>query len=325
MDVTVAIITYNHANYIAQAIESVLPQEVDFEYELLIGDDGSDDGTSDIVREYESRYPDKIRAFYHDRSKVIYVKGRPTAKYNYLNNLRHARGKYVALLDGDDYWTSNNKLQVQRDILEQDRQCSICFHPVEIVASDGTHLNIAYPPRKKSFYDIYDLIPDNFVHTSSVVFRHDREFVFPDWFYQISFGDWAQHLMRATGGNLAYVDEVMSAYRIHGQGRWSNYKSVQKIRESIEVLEFFNQHTNKLHDDQIQTAIQRMDFNLILKYLDAGEHDNARKHLKKLTEQLGNKRRISTLDYLYIRLCTYFPLVNRLLTGPLKASRKFIT
>ena len=98
MKASVSLITYNQAAFIAQAIESVLEQQTTFDFELLIGEDDSSDGTRDIVRQYQARYPGRIRLFLNDRKNVVYVNGKPTGLWNFANNIRNTRGEYVALL-----------------------------------------------------------------------------------------------------------------------------------------------------------------------------------------------------------------------------------
>ena len=116
--ISVCITTYNHEKFISQALDSVLMQKTDFDFEVLVGEDDSPDNTRDIVKKYARRYPDKLRLFLNDRKNVIYINGRPTGRWNFINNIRHAKGEYIALLDGDDCWTDPNKLQVQVDFLE---------------------------------------------------------------------------------------------------------------------------------------------------------------------------------------------------------------
>jgi glycosyltransferase involved in cell wall biosynthesis len=116
--VSVNIITYNHEPYIVQAIEGALMQKTNFPYEVLIGEDDSSDGTREICKEYAAKYPDKIRLFLNDRKNVIYINGQPTGRWNFINLLKKAKGKYIAICEGDDYWTDPYKLQKQVDFLE---------------------------------------------------------------------------------------------------------------------------------------------------------------------------------------------------------------
>lgn len=129
--VSVSIITYNHVNYIAQAIESVLKQQVDFTYEIIIGDDYSTDGTQKILQHYQKKYPDIIQLVLHPKR----YEGVP-GRLNNITNLYSCRGQYVALLDGDDYWISENKLQTQVDFLDQNPDYTLAFHEIKVVSEE---------------------------------------------------------------------------------------------------------------------------------------------------------------------------------------------
>ena len=123
--VSICCITFNHRHYIGRAIEGFLKQETDFQYEVIIHDDASTDGTSEIVSQYSERFSDKI--FPIIQSENQYSKGiRIGAKYNYPR----VRGKYVALCEGDDYWTDPKKLQWQVDYLERNPAIAMCTHEV---------------------------------------------------------------------------------------------------------------------------------------------------------------------------------------------------
>ena len=120
LELVVLICTYNHKNSIAKAIESVLAQKTNFKFQAWILDDCSTDGTSDIVREYANKYPEIIVPFINEVNK--------SASKNTFEALKKMNAKYFATLDGDDYWTDENKLQIQVDILENNPDCSFCAH-----------------------------------------------------------------------------------------------------------------------------------------------------------------------------------------------------
>jgi glycosyltransferase involved in cell wall biosynthesis len=238
MKVTVSLITYNHAPFIAQAIESVLAQQASFDFELLIGEDDSTDGTRQIVSQYQAQYPDRIRLLLNERKKVVYVNGKATGKWNFTNNIRNSRGEYIALLDGDDYWTSAFKLQKQVDFLDRNRDCALCFHNVRILdeadpeCQEPRH---AQPMRAK--YGIEDLLRGNFMHTCSVMFRSRLFEDFPPWFFKCTLGDWPLHILNAQHGSIGYLDEVMAVYRRHGKGVWSRQSRVQVLANSIQCAD----------------------------------------------------------------------------------------
>lgn len=236
MKASVSIITYNHAPFIAQAIESVLAQRTDFEFEVLIGEDDSSDDTREIVRGYQAKYPDRIRLFLNDRKNVVYVNGKPTGLWNFANNLRHTRGEYVALLDGDDYWTSPLKLQKQVDFLEQNRDCALCFHNVRLLdESEPTRLELHHAEPMRDRYELADLLKGNFMHTCSVVFRSGLFGDLPPWFFKCPLGDWPLHVLNAQHGRIGYLDQVMGVYRRHAQGAWSPQTQVQNLAQSIQA------------------------------------------------------------------------------------------
>ena len=223
MKVSVSIITYNNEKYIAQAVDSVLMQEADFDYEILIGEDDSQDNTRAIVKEYAEHFPDKIRLFLNDRKNVIYVDGRPTGRWNFVNNWNHARGEYIAALDGDDYWTSPHKLQKQVDFLEAHPECAVCFHNVVVCYEDGgpgPHLSLeASPGEITTLADV--LAARYFVPTCSVMYRGGLVGRPPDWYYDLPFGDWPLLVLHALHGDVGYIEEPMGTYRVHGGGMWS--------------------------------------------------------------------------------------------------------
>ena len=125
--VSVIIITYNHKLYIKQCLDSILMQQTQFDFEIVLGDDESTDGTRDICIEYAERYPEKIRLFLHHRENNITVHGNPTGRFNYLYNFNQSRGKYIAVCEGDDYWTDPFKLQKQVDFLESHPNYTFCW------------------------------------------------------------------------------------------------------------------------------------------------------------------------------------------------------
>ena len=216
--VSVCIQTYNHAPYIAQALDSVLMQETDFEVEIIVGEDESQDGTREICIEYERRHPDRIRLFLRSREDVIYIDGRPTGRYNFMQNLKAAQGRYIALLDGDDYWSDPHKLQKQADFLDAHPDYAICFHSVRLINEKTGLVHVMRPPGVKSTYHFEELLRGNFIYAPSVMLRNWDLVDLPDWFRDFPVGDWPLYLLTAQRGKIGYLDEVMAVYRDHGRG-----------------------------------------------------------------------------------------------------------
>src|SRR3954451_21269603 len=126
--VSVCIITYNHKDYISQCLDSILMQQTNFPFEIIVGEDESSDGTREICKKFAENYPHKIRLFLRSRKDVIYYNGSATGRYNFVENLKAARGKYVAICEGDDHWIDPLKLQKQFDFMEKNKEFTHCFH-----------------------------------------------------------------------------------------------------------------------------------------------------------------------------------------------------
>jgi glycosyltransferase involved in cell wall biosynthesis len=276
MKVTVSLITYNHAPFIAQAIESVLMQQTGFDFELLIGEDASTDGTRQIVRDYQARYQGRIRLLLNDRKNVLYVNGKPTGKWNFVNNIRNTRGEYIALLDGDDYWTSPLKLQKQVEFLDSNRDCALCFHNVRILneADPGRQeLNHTQPMRAR--YDIEDLLRGNFMHTCSVMFRSRLFEDFPSWFFQCPLGDWPLHVLNAQHGRIGYLDEVMAVYRKHGKGVWSRQSRLQILADSIQCADLIRTGVSPRQGKSLDEAVINWHKEALELCVSGGNHNQA--------------------------------------------------
>lgn len=219
--VSVAMITYNHEAFIAQAVESVLAQRTDFEVELVIGEDCSTDRTREIVERLSREFPGAIRPVLH-RENV-------GPQRNARAVLQHCRGEYVAVLEGDDYWNHEDKLSKQRAFLEQHPRHSMCFHPVRVLQDGGEHV-YPEPDARGQERDARELIlHGNVVPTCSVLVRKRLLARLPDGFDALKMGDWPTWILTALNGPIGCVDEVMACYRIHQGGVWSGSSVAWRI------------------------------------------------------------------------------------------------
>jgi glycosyltransferase involved in cell wall biosynthesis len=239
--VTALVNTYNQAAFAEEAIESALAQELDQRYEILIFDDCSSDETRKIVRKYRAEHPELIRVVLLDRNV-----GRCASR---ARGIREARGRYVALLDGDDYWTSRHKLRRQIDFLDSRPGCAICFHNVTVVYDDGTsepHPFYSENPTRRisgrmpqEITTLEQLAVGNFMQTSSVIFRNGLFAEFPAWYFDArvarGFDDWVLYVLNAEHGDIGYLDETLSAYRVHGGGAWS--EGLSHLREPSDLVD----------------------------------------------------------------------------------------
>jgi glycosyltransferase involved in cell wall biosynthesis len=246
---SVVMIAYNVEQYIRHAIDSVLAQRVDFDYELVIGEDGSTDRTREIVLEYAANWPDRIRPILRDVNLGM--------NRNFMETLQQARGRFIALLDSDDYWTSPDKLQRQMDFFGSHPECSICFHNTLVVYEDGglpthpfhaehrEHLISRGIPKPIS--TLADLAAGNFMQTCSVMFRAGLYGELPDWYLEMPTFDWPLHVLNAEHGSIGYIDEVLGAYRVHSAGFWStrmaHYRRISDVEAMIHGYRLIDRHT----------------------------------------------------------------------------------
>jgi glycosyltransferase involved in cell wall biosynthesis len=241
--VSVRLPCYNEEKNIAQAIESILVQRTDFEIEIVVGDDFSTDKTSQIISEYAHKHPQVIRVLKREKGDHYnQLRQKYGRSYNYVDILYNCRGSYVAQLDGDDYWTSPDKLQRQADFLDANPDCSVCFHDVECLYENGENPKyaIAVPKVRKERYTLEDLLRKNFMVHSSVMFRRGLFGEFPGIFLGIYPADWVLHILNAQYGDIGHISEVMGVYRVHSGGVWSHGRSLQWFRNEINMYKLLN-------------------------------------------------------------------------------------
>ena len=229
--VSVALITYNHGSYIRQAVVGVLAQETPFEVELIIGDDCSTDETSAVLSELMEEYPGRICLLPRARNLGM--------QQNVIDILGHCRGKYVALLDGDDYWTDNAKLVKQVSFLERNRDCTICHHNVlKLFQDEGGRTELFHRrfPRKTG---LKRLMRGNFIATCSTLYRWGI-IELPDWFSRVPNPDWCLHILHAKQGAIGYLPDVSGVYRLHSGGSWSTQSPEADIARRLEAAELLS-------------------------------------------------------------------------------------
>ena len=168
--VSIFMLTYNHEKYIAKALDSILKQKVNFPYEIVLGEDCSTDNTREIVLNYAKQYPDKFKLILHETNRG--------AMYNQNEVFANCTGKYIAICEGDDYWTDLNKLQKQVDFLEDNIDFSICF--TDYIIFEENSKKFIFPELKKKYnrktvFSRYNLILSNIIPTATVMFKNRKE------------------------------------------------------------------------------------------------------------------------------------------------------
>jgi len=316
--VSVCIQTYNHEPFIAQALDTVLMQETDFDYEIILGEDESEDGTREICIEYARRYPDRIRLFLRSRKDVIYIDGGPTGRFNFTENLKAARGDYIALLDGDDYWTNPHKLQKQVEFLEAHPECAICFH-IASNYENGVHTQPQVLHRR-SISTVEELLGANYMQTSSVMFRNGLVSEFPDWYFRMSLGDWPLFLLLAEHGKIGYLDEVMGVYRVQPGGAWSSRNNLDKQLVMVDSYNCLTEYFGQRYSRAINLGLSRDHVILSSIYADLGDVANAKISLNRSIQSCFSLRG-PCIDQVVMLGRLHCPRLYRLVKWILKEGR----
>lgn len=234
--VTISCITYNQVNYIRQCLDGFVTQQTNFKFEAIVHDDASTDGTAEIVREYAEKYPDIIKPIFETENQYSKHDG---SLGRILN--AYTRGKYVAICEGDDYWTDPHKLQKQADFLDVNPQCSLTYHACKNVFSTPCKVNPFFGENVKEFYTDVDLIDYPF-QTATVMYRKeiiDSELYKKATAIGCTSGDTILFLTASRFGTIEGVNEQMSVYRRHEGGisqhmhdadkLWKNYNDWLKV------------------------------------------------------------------------------------------------
>lgn len=232
--VSICCITYNHENFIRQCLDGFLMQKTNFDFEILIHDDASTDNNQEIIKEYEGKYPQIF--------KCVYQKKNQFGIQNTLTNilLKMASGKYVALCEGDDYWSDPLKLQKQVDFLEANPDYSFCGHGTNKLESE------TLTPIKGKILGkvkINDAVYQYVTQTSSLLFRHDLLKPFPQYFHKSPVGDAAFICVLLSKAPGYILNDYMSVYRVHGGGVHTGAKLFQNqltaLRTQLWKMRYF--------------------------------------------------------------------------------------
>jgi glycosyltransferase involved in cell wall biosynthesis len=214
--VSVAITAYNSANWLARALESVLQQRTNFSFEIVIGDDCSQDDTVSIANSYREKHPTIIKVL--ERTKNIGI------QRNYYETFENCRGKFIAWLDADDYWTDPEKLAIQVETLEADPSINICCHFVRWIKPDGEIKRDKWPYISAGRYGLEEILRSCFIPTPSVMFRAGIHRKLPAWYFDLApITDWPIWVLSTLSGDIVLLDRIMADY-VHTPGSASTSK-----------------------------------------------------------------------------------------------------
>lgn len=275
---SVCITTYQHAHFIEQCLQSILDQETNFSFEIIIGEDESSDGTREICQKYAELHPEKIRLFLRSRENVRYMAGNPTGRYNFLETLKAARGKYIAFCDGDDYWIDSKKLQKQFEYMESAPEISMSFHRAYTVDNNGNKI-AAFPDIKTTTIVSPKVIIEKgggYCATNSVMFRNQILSNMPDWFVNAYVGDYSLYLLAIVEGKIGALTDIMSCYRIGHTNSWSHFSNkAENICTYLglfkDMLTSFNESSEFKYNTYVKKRIAMEEIYAMVKLIYAGK------------------------------------------------------
>lgn len=231
--VSISCITYNHKEFIRDCLDGFISQECSFGFEVLIYDDASTDGTQEIIKEYQQKYPTIVKPIFQTENQ--YSKGFKGIMAHF--NFSRARGKYIALCEGDDYWTDTLKLEKQVEIMETDKNCNLVFTDIHTLQEETGQVEDNWAVINKSRIYFKDLIKKNVISTCTVLFRNQSSIILLDWIKKFKIGDYPLYLfLLKDGGYAYYIQKKTAVYRQHKSGIFSLKGKLHLIETNINTL-----------------------------------------------------------------------------------------
>jgi glycosyltransferase involved in cell wall biosynthesis len=270
--VSIVVLAYQHVSFIRQCLDGILSQQTKFPFEIILGEDESRDGTRDICIEYARAYPQQIRLFLRKRTESQYACESKPVRFNWAWCMRAAQGKYIAVCEGDDYWTDEHKLQRQVDYLEQHPDCALCVtNARRLIAARNEltpplfqHLEIPVICR------LPEILSRNFVITCTTVFRRSVGTP-PVEALLLAQSDWTTWVLCATKGYIGYLPDCTAVYRVHAGGLWSGATPAMMYQSAIESYAVFREMVGAEQHALIDRKRTEMEFRLAHAWARTGE------------------------------------------------------
>jgi glycosyltransferase involved in cell wall biosynthesis len=230
--VSVLVTTYQHEAYVAEALAGVVAQRCPFAYEVMVGDDGSSDGTAAVIRAFAEANPTIVTP--HITGERLGHDGRAL----FAELLGRARGEYIAWLDGDDVWTSPRKLERQVRYLERHPACAMVFHnAIRRIEGAGIPDRRFNRDRRARDVSTRELLRHNLVAALSPMFRRGAIDPLPEWYVECPWGDWPLYVLASQRGTIRFLPEVMGVYRVHRHGMLSAMDRLEVLRRNTRFYE----------------------------------------------------------------------------------------
>lgn len=250
--VSVHMPAFNHGPYIGKALDSVLMQKVNFPYEIVVGEDASTDETREVTLAYARQYPKIVRVLLHPRNLGIYE--------NDQSIIQACRGRYVAWLESDDYWTSPDKLQMQVDLMDRLPDHSACFHRAGHVGdSELPPTWRGGPPRPQSFYTVDDLLEEgHFVPSCTAVFRTELARDAAAWTRDTPFLETTYFVRFALKGKIGFLDQEMAMFRCRAGGIYGASSRTRGVRSAIRTHRLLGKHLGLDRRESYRRGLRRL-------------------------------------------------------------------
>ena len=241
-NVSILCTSYNHEKYIADALNGFLMQETDFSYEIIVHDDASTDSTQSIIKKYCQDYPNRIVAILQNKNQ--YSQGRKITK-DFL--LPRARGKYIALCEGDDYWTDPHKLQIQYEYMERHPECMMCAHANRLITAEGLEKGVARYRNNDADITISDCLSlaSTPVQTATYFIRKSLYLNLSEAYFLCPVGDYSLCVEAAMIYPIHYVDKTMSAYRVLTPESWT-YRMRNSLQLRVQLYQKYTRYYKAL-------------------------------------------------------------------------------
>lgn len=253
---SIRLMVFNHADFLTECLTSIDNQITNFKFELVIGDDFSKDSSLEIIKQFNFKNKNiSVNILKRSKGDSYHLKRKRFGRlYNFKNILENCSGKYIALLDGDDFWTYSLKLQKQVDFLESNQEFNYCGHK----SSSLYNGILKQIPLDKKVLFFEDLIFQNSLNTATLLFRENSIDKLPDFFLKSPAGDWALQLIAIKGSSCYILDDDMSVYRIRNDSIWGSLTQEEKCMNGVKVQELSkNLYTDKKSIRLINRAIKQ--------------------------------------------------------------------
>lgn len=310
--ISACIITYNHEKYIKECLDGALNQKLNYDYEINVFEDLSTDKTREIILEYARQYPDKIKLFLNEKNLGLVG--------NWVHALKSCSGDYVAICEGDDYWTDPNKLQKQVDFLENHPDFALASHNANIIIDNKT-VKLYCRDNHPQIMDLeFILTYGSGAPTCSLVVKKEAINNLPDWFDKMHACDWTIQVIAAQRGKMKYFNEVMGTYRRHSQGAVYNQKKIATAqglsnfclpsKYTLEMIAAIDEYFNYQYSRQLNIAKTYWYDLYITGYLEIGDIKMAKVYFYKIVRQyfrpnfwkypLIKRKRLAKLSVLFL-------------------------